>query len=209
MRRSALCIELHYLANLEFFTRLINSKRVTLEVSDSFMKQTYRNRCYIMGPNGIQMLTVPVHYDKKTIFRDVTIDYHQNWVKDHRKAVQAAYGKAPFFDYFYDLFDQIWVSKPEYLLDLSMSMMTVCLDILQIDRSFNFTTIYEQEVQKDVSDLRNIISAKKSTESRSFYRPISYIQNFGSNFANNLSIIDLLMCEGPNGLNILQQSKND
>ena len=124
MRRSALCIELHYLANLEFFTRLINSKRVTLEVSDYFMKQTYRNRCYIMGPNGIQVLTVPVHYHKKSIFRDVTIDYHQNWVKDHRKAVQAAYGKAPFFDYFYDLFDQIWVSKPEYLLDLSMSMMT-------------------------------------------------------------------------------------
>ncbi len=108
MRRSALCIELHYLANLEFFTRLINSKRVTLEVSDYFMKQTYRNRCYIMGPNGIQVLTVPVHYHKKSIFRDVTIDYHQNWVKDHRKAVQAAYGKAPFFDYFYDLFDQIW-----------------------------------------------------------------------------------------------------
>ena len=67
MRRSALCIELHYLANLEFFTRLINSKRVTLEVSDYFMKQTYRNRCYIMGPNGIQVLTVPVHY------------HNQNW----------------------------------------------------------------------------------------------------------------------------------
>jgi len=90
-----------------------------------------------------------------------------------------------------------------------MSMMTVCLDILQIDRSFNFTFLYEQEIQKDVLDLRNIISAKKSTKSRSFYRPISYIQNFGSNFVNNLSIIDLLMCEGPNGLNILQQSTND
>jgi hypothetical protein len=209
MSRSALCIEPHYLGNLEFFTRLIDSKKVILEVSDYFMKQTYRNRCYIMGPNGIQMLTVPVHYYKKSFFRDVTIDYHQNWVKDHQKAVQAAYGKAPFFFFFYDLYDQVWVSKPKFLLDLSISMMTVCLDILQIDRSFDLTTSYAQETQKDILDLRNLISAKKPTQSKSFYQPVSYIQNFGSNFVGNLSIIDLLMCEGPNGLNILQQSRND
>ena len=40
-------------------------------------------------------------------------------------------------------------------------MMTVCLKILQIDMSFNFTFIYKQEVQKDVLDLRNLISPKK------------------------------------------------
>ncbi|MAJ50314.1 MAG: hypothetical protein CMB82_01710 [Flammeovirgaceae bacterium] len=209
MSSSAICIELHYLGSLEFFTRLINSKKVTLEVTDYFLKQTYRNRCYIMGPNGIQMLTVPVHYHKKLIFRDVTIDYNQNWIKDHRKALQAAYGKAPFFDYFYDLFDQVWVSKPTHILDLSMLMMTVCLKILQIDMSFNFTTIYQQKVQKDVLDLRDVISTKKFPESRSFYRPIPYIQNFGSNFAPNLSIIDLIMCEGPNSINIIKQSIND
>jgi len=209
MTKSAICIELHYLGSLEFFTRLINSKKVILEVSDYFVKQTYRNRFYILGPNQIQILTIPVHYQKKTIYRDVTIDYHQNWLKNQRKAVQAAYGKAPFYDYLYDLFDQVWISRPTYLLDLSISMMTVCLKILQIDMSFNFTFIYHQEVQKDVLDLRDIILAKKPSESRSFYHPISYNQNFGSNFAENLSIIDLLMCEGPNALNILQQSKND
>tara|TARA_A100000164_G_scaffold361655_1_gene376694 strand:+ start:677 stop:1306 length:630 start_codon:yes stop_codon:yes gene_type:complete len=209
MIKSVICIELHYLGSLEFFTRLINSKKIILEVSDYFLKQTYRNRCYVLGPNRIQMLTIPVHYQKKTIFRDVTIDYHQNWIKNHRKAVQAAYGKAPFYDYFYDLFDQVWVSKPTYLLDLSMSMMTVCLKILQIDMSFNFTSIYKQEVQKDVLDLRNIILAKKPSELRSFYRPISYYQNFGNNFVSNMSILDLLICEGPNALNILKQSTND
>ena len=209
MTKSAICIELHYLGSLEFFTRLINSKKVILEVSDYFVKQTYRSRFYILGPNQIQMLTIPVHYQKKTIYRDVTIDSHQNWLKTQRKAVQAAYGKAPFYDYFYDLFDQVWISRPTYLLDLSISMMTVCLKILQIDMSFNFTFIYHQEVQKDVLDLRDIILAKKPSQSRSFYHPISYNQNFGSNFAENLSIIDLLMCEGPNALNILQQSIND
>ena len=209
MTKSEICIELHYLGSLEFFTRLINSKKVILEVSDYFLKQTFRNRFYILGANQIQMLTIPVHYTKNTIFRDVIIDYHQNWIKNQRKAVQAAYGKAPFYDYFYDLFDQVWMSRPTYLLDLSISMMTVCLKILQIDMSFNFTFIYQQELQKDVLDLRNIILAKKSSESRSFYQPIPYYQNFGSNFAANLSIIDLLMCEGPNALNILQQSTND
>ena len=209
MNSLAICIELHYLGSLEFFTRMINSKKVILEVSDYFLKQTYRNRCYIMGPDGIQMLTVPVHYNKKSIFRDVTVDYNQNWVKDHRRAVQSAYGKAPFFDYFYDLFDQIWVSKPVYILDLSMLMMTVCLKILQIDMSFNFTTTYKQKVQKDVFDLRDVISTKKPPESRSFYRPIPYVQNFGSNFVKNLSILDLIMCEGPNGINVIKKSIND
>ena len=106
MTKSAICIELHYLGSLEFFTRLINSKKVILEVSDYFLKQTFRNRFYILGANQIQMLTIPVHYTKKTIFRDVIIDYHQNWIKNQRKAVQAAYGRL-LLHYFYDLFDQV------------------------------------------------------------------------------------------------------
>ena len=68
MTKSEICIELHYLGSLEFFTRLINSKKVILEVSDYFLKQTFRNRFYILGPNQIQMLTIPVHNTKKQFF---------------------------------------------------------------------------------------------------------------------------------------------
>ena len=203
-----ICIEPHYMGSLEYFVSLLQVKSIHLEVNDYFVKQTFRNRCYILGSNDVQVLVVPVHHSNKAIYRDVKIDYGQNWLKDHRRAIQSAYGKAPFYDHFYDLFYRVWMSKPVFLMDLSIAMMTICLKILQIDMQIDQTYSYSKPLLGEYVDQRNSILPKISFMNRNIYKPKPYIQNFGNNFVSNLSIIDLLMCEGPNGKAILQRSKS-
>ncbi len=199
-------IEPHYLGSLEYFLVVMNADEVTLEVHDHFVKQTYRNRCYINSAAGKHLMIVPVSYDNRTKMKDVKIDYSQSWLRDHWGAFYSTYGKAPFFDFFADEFKRVWESKPSFLLDLDLKMMTLCLKLLQIDMHFGLTDDFHSSGEKDSSDLRNRILPKISFDQRDLYIPFPYIQNFGSNFVANLSIVDLLMCEGPAAQTILGNS---
>lgn len=54
-------IELHYLPCLAYMTLLTQGEqKLSFEVMEHFPKQTYRNRTYILGANGVEFLSVPV-----------------------------------------------------------------------------------------------------------------------------------------------------
>lgn len=55
-------------------------------------------------------------------------------------------------------------------------------------------------------DARSLIHPKKPDYLNQFYKPTAYGQSFGNNFEPNLSVIDLLMNEGPNAKTVIQQS---
>ena len=40
-----------YLAPVEYYTKLLAYDKIFIEQHDHYMKQTYRNRCTITGPN--------------------------------------------------------------------------------------------------------------------------------------------------------------
>ncbi len=194
-------IEPHYLPSLEFFTAIGQSDSLIIDDQSRFRKQTFRNRCHILNANGVQTLNTPVHYKNNSLLSEVTIDYDQNWVKDHVGAINAAYRKSPFYEYFIDDILEVFKSRPTLLKDLNHAMLSVCLELLQwqID-------ILPNSTENDYLDLRDHISAKQSFENRSIYQSISYHQNFGNTFAANLSILDLLFCQGPSSGQILKES---
>lgn len=199
-------IEPHYLGSLEYFTLLLNHKEVIFEVQANFIKQTYKNRCYFLTSNGEILLTVPVNYGNRTTFKDVKIDYSQSWVREHLGAFYSAYGKAPYFDFFFEEFRAVWEKKEKFLLDLNIRFVTLCLKILQYDISFSFTDKYEKDAISTIYDAREQIVPKKSFKKRNLYLPFPYLQVFGSKFVPNLSIIDLIMCEGNRSFEVLRKS---
>lgn len=201
-------VEPHYLGSLEYFVALINSDEIHLEVCQHFTKQTYKNRCYILSSGGVMPLSVPVSFDKRTPYKEVTIDHQQSWVRDHWGAFYSAYGKAPFFEFFEDHFRTIWEQKHKFLLDLTTEMMTMCLKVLQYDRPFTLTSEYQKIPDHRLIDLRERILPKKPFEERDLYLPFPYTQTFGNIFVPNLSIIDLIMCEGSRASEVLTRSSN-
>jgi hypothetical protein len=193
-------IEPHYLGSLEYFAVLMQADAIHWDVESPFQKQTFRNRCVLLTANRVMPLIVPVHHTRDTPFREVTIDYRQPWVREHWGAFYSAYGKAPYFEHLAGFFRAVWDSKPETLLELNRGMMTVCLRLLKWQ-----TPVVETANTADI-DLRDRILAKNPFGEREFYQPHPYRQNFGSAFVPNLSILDVVLCHGPESTNILRQS---
>ena len=70
-----------YLAPVEYYTKLLAYDKIFIEQHDHYMKQTYRNRCTITGPDGELALSIPtVKPDTpKCPMKDIRISDHGNW----------------------------------------------------------------------------------------------------------------------------------
>ncbi|MGB0950197.1 MAG: WbqC family protein, partial [Marinirhabdus sp.] len=51
-----------YFSPISQYKAIVNSDEVLFEIEDNYQKQTYRNRCYIYGPNGKQLLNIPTKH---------------------------------------------------------------------------------------------------------------------------------------------------
>lgn len=204
----AVLIDLHYLPCIEYFARILKYKKVILEVNEHYIKQTYRNRCYVQIANKIQPLSVPIiKSNGKVKVRDLKISYRQRWQNNHWRTIASAYGNAPFFDFFASEIHDILYGKYKFLIDLNLDLLTKCLNLLGMgDKQISLTEKYIDGPDIQVVDHRNTVSPKKEKPEDEFFRPISYNQIFGKDFVSNLSVIDLLFCEGSNANYIISRS---
>lgn len=200
-------IDLQYLPSTQFFSTLLQFDEIVLECNEHYVKQSYRNRSYILGANKVEMLIVPViDGNKKILVKDIQIDYQQKWPEIHWRTIKAAYGKSPFFEFFGEYFQQTLQKKPQFLRDLNYELLTICLKLLQVNKTISLTENYKKEPENGVFDARGLINPKKDSETGIYYQPVAYQQNFGNEFVPNLSIIDLLFCRGNQSLGILKKS---
>ena len=84
-----------------------------------------------------------------------------------------------------------------------MDLLTICLKLLRLEKTIIFTENYEKDVE---NDLRAQIHPKQRFVENQLYEPVRYRQHFGNEFEPNLSILDLLFCQGNQSLNVLKES---
>jgi len=204
---STLLIDLHYLPNLEYFACLFPHNTIRLEAQESYQKQTYRNRCYVLTSQKVDRLTVPVcKSSSKLPYKIMGIDHSQPWEDLHWRALCTAYGKAPYFKYFAEYFHAVFLRRYIYLFDLNLTLLQTCLQLLQLDKKIELSENYEKELVGHSVDARHSIRPHTRLNPSNYHQPVQYQQVFGKVFHPNLSIIDLLFCEGHNACTILQQA---
>ena len=199
-------IELHYFPCLAYFACLWPHDTVVIEAHENYIKQTYRNRCSIRTANKVVSLSVPVvKGNTKQLIRDIQIDYKENWLKDHWRTIASAYGKAPFFDELAPVFEKILFQKHRFVFDLNLEILTKCLWLLGWTKQLRVSEQYLEETTI-LTNFRNYIHPKKPELWANVYQPVPYLQNFGSDFVPNLSVLDVLFCEGTYASEIIRQS---
>lgn len=202
-----LLIDLHYLPSLEFFAAIQPYQKIIIERYGNYQKQTYQNRCYILGANNTQRLVVPLKgKNYQTKITDVKIDYQQKWLNEHWRGIYSSYGKAPYFEHFSQDLEKVLFRKHIHLYDLNVELLTLCLKIIGFNIQLTESERYETNTTGDIMDLRNVITPKQNWQTRQLYRPYPYIQVFGSNFVENLSIVDLIFCEGNRAMRVIRAS---
>ncbi len=183
-------------------------ENIKIENWETYPKQTYRNRCEIYGPNGIQALTVPVVRGSlhKVKISDLRIDYEIKWQKNHIKSIEAAYRSSPFYDFYIDDLAPIYDRKYIYILDLNQDILEILNKWLGNKIKFEKTTSYESI--GNFMDYRNSIHPKNTSNIKlDHFIPVNYTQGFEQRhgFVPNLSILDLVFNTGPEAKVILNQ----
>jgi len=182
-----------YFPSIRQFALMSLEKEFVFEVNDNFQKQTYRNRCYIYGANGKQLLNIPIQkISGKQLTKDVKIDYGSNWQMEHLKSLHSAYRSSPFFEFYIDDLEELFTKKETFLLDLNIQTIQKVMDALQLKVDYLLSKSYEKDL---FNDYRFLVNAKSKEE---FNFP-TYTQVFNNKhgFIENLSILDLLFLEGP------------
>jgi len=188
---------------------LAENNSIIIEQFDHYTKQTYKNRCRILGGNGQIDMVIPVvkNHGKKTLLKDVKIDYDTPWQPVHWKSIRSAYASSPYFEYIQDYIEPVYSRKQTFLIDLNCELLSITLELLNLDvnhvRSEQYTHIDPE------SDIREAIHPKRPFQLKSVeYTPLPYHQVFTDRFGfvKDLSILDLLFNEGQNAGTILKRS---
>jgi len=197
--------DLHYFPSLEFFTAILDSEELLFSPLDRYQRQSFFNRCQIRLANKVETLSVPIVGRRPKISQSaIRIDYEQNWEKIHLRGIQSAYGKAPFYEFYFPYFEAVYQKKHEFLWDLNWDLLTICLKLLGLPVKIG--TLNDVSFSTEIQDIRRLISPSVHFSERDIYTPQTYFQLFGSDFESNLSVLDLLFCEGPASKSVLLKS---
>ncbi|SOE19550.1 WbqC-like protein family protein [Spirosomataceae bacterium TFI 002] len=190
----------HFLPCVRYCIEILKFENVELDVNQTYTKQSYRNRAYILGANKVEALIIPVHASSgKTLMKDVRVDNHSLWQKNQWKTIEAAYRKAPFYEHYDYLFQPSFEKKYNFLNDFLVDNLTSCLTALNVNKTLCLVENSQKELNFD-------LNAKERVKRDPDYQLYEYYQNFGNVFEPNLSILDMIFCIGPESRSHLEKS---
>lgn len=174
---------------------------IMIEAHENYQKKSNRNRATILGPNGIETLSVPLAKGKnnRQPIQEVAISYETNWMANHLHAIRTAYGNAPYFEHYYPIVEDILLSDCVYLYELNRKLLDMILKNIGLMVNLSETEEYEIEYNHPIIDIRRPVNRTHHTKDLA-YR--SYHQVFEDRhpFVADLSSLDLLMCTGPESI---------
>lgn len=202
-----LLVENQYLAPINLYLTLEKSSNIIFEQFEVYQKRSFRNRCIIAGANGPVSLSIPLHEgrEQKRFIRDIRIANQYDWQDQHWKTIVSSYNRSPWFEYYKSSLEKFYKKRFEFLFDLNFELFEWTLQKLEVDKvaelTENFIKRYDDQ---QLLDLRNKLLPNNYQTFKAPYYSQVFMERSG--FLPNLSILDLLFCEGRNSVNILRAS---
>ena len=160
------------------------------------------HRYAIEGPNGVQQLTVPLvgeTHNMVTPMREVRISEHGNWRRLHWGALYSAYGRTPYFDHIAPELEAIIVDGHQtHLLELNTQLQQLIVEFMDLPIQFSAQSTHQDFL--NFIDLRGKIDMKRPDTFPLTDVPYYQVWADRHGFVPRLSILDLLMNEGREGI---------
>ena len=218
-----------YFGPVQWYQKLFRSEEAVIEQWESFIKQTYRNRCLIATTQGVQALTVPVEHGDSLLIKDIRISNHGNWRHLHWNALQTAYSESPFFEYYQDDLRPFFERRWTYLLDFNEAIRAKVCELIDIQPRVKYSLEWAVDSGQWTVDSYDYLTSAESITSSNHNYPLStvhsqldfresirpkhplpdpdftpkpYYQVYQQKhgFLPNLSILDLLFNMGPESI---------
>ncbi len=211
MLREPALLELQCFPPIPYFSKFFSFNTIFIEQQEHYRKGSYRNRFQIASANGPLSLSIPLVKGKnqQQAITDVAICYDTPWQRKYWTSIRSAYGKSPYFEYYADDIKILLFDKQERLFDFNKAILDYFIKLFQMETNLEFTTDYIKAPTMGMVDLRNTISPKiNSPKGDKYHQVIEYQQVFieRTGFLSNLSILDLLFCQGPEAVITLTNS---
>jgi hypothetical protein len=182
-----------FFPSISYLRALCAASDSAIEHHENWIKQSIRNRCEVAGNEGIYPLIVPVlHSNQKQKVSEIRVDDAQKWRQKHWKSLQTMYGKSPYWEY-YDLeIKQLLFFPSEFLTEINEQILSFFITQWDLPLRINKTSEFTPYQQNDAR-LHSWLERKETMKA---YQQVFHAP---SNFASNLSALDLLLCMGPMG----------
>ncbi|MCD6441844.1 MAG: WbqC family protein [Candidatus Marinimicrobia bacterium] len=213
-----------------YFAKIFQSDIFVILDNVQFKKNEWQNRNRLKTPAGWQWLTVPVIHRFGQLISEVKVNNTVNWRKKHIQTLKTFYGKAPFFKIYFPEIEELYQKQWESLADFNLAGIKWILDKLAIQTPVKIASdLKELQKHSEVSPDERLILITKIMKADSYLSGaggINYLKTdlFPNNslnlifqkfehpvyrqlhgkFVSYLSILDLLLNEGPYSLNIIK-----
>ena len=216
-----------YFPYLGFFHKLAASDVFVVLDNVQFLRRGFQNRARIKTQHGADWLTVPVQAKQSTEISEVTISQSEPWQRRHVNAIRTHYGRAAFFERYggelTDLVSSPWTSLTDLNIGTTrwvMAQLGISTSIVRASelgvrgassellaglcRAVGGSTYLSGSGGSRYMDLAVFERAGVGVEWQTFTSP-SYDQLFpAAGFIADLSIIDVLLCCGPDSKTLLE-----
>ncbi|MDA8088624.1 MAG: WbqC family protein [Nitrospiraceae bacterium] len=221
----------NYIPGTSYFFKMMHSDIFIILDSVPFSKENWTNRNRIKGPQGEQMITVPVltkgRLNQK--ITEVEIDSQQPWHRKHYQTLMSCYGSAPFFRQYAEFMRSCYSEKWASLCDLNVHAIRSIAGIAGINSKLIRSSELPESGLAGTELLIHLIKevggstylsgpgGRKYMETDLFpkngiclaysvFEAVEYRQRFFGPFIPNLSILDLLFNEGGGSVRTIRES---
>lgn len=188
-----------YLPPALWVAHAIQSDGLLLEAHENFQKQSYRSRTEIAGPNGKQVLSVPVDRSVKDILQ-TPVSYKEDWVKNHLRSIATAYANSPFFEVLFPDLEEVLNHRFNTLWELNQATIKLMFHWLEHPYNIKYTSSFAPDFNGH--DARSLHPKRELDVEMP-----TYLQVFGekNGFISNLSALDVFFNLGRSSWDYFQE----
>ena len=148
-----------YIPWIGYFATLDSCDKYVIYDNVQFDHQSWQHRNKIRNQEGWMWLTVPIVRNKTQLINEVKIDGNK-WQKKHWKSIQQNYSRTPYFEQYESVFQKIYQTEWEYLIDLDVALLKELAIQLRINMP---EFIYASDIKTEGHKTDRLIPILKAT----------------------------------------------